>query len=163
VIETVQNIANWKQLLKRLKLDHIKRTAPGFFEASGGYSMKVQPYDDRTSNGLTKCIIDFITHLGGYANRISTTGTMRKINGQVKWTAGNSNKGAPDVRAIFQGRSMDIEIKIAKDRLSEAQVRELKRIKEAGGLAFVAKDFPSFLEWWQSAGFEIPNHKQLSK
>jgi hypothetical protein len=149
---------NWPKLLKRLKLDHIKRTAPGFFELSGGFAMKVKPYQDRTANGLTACIIDFITHLGGYANRINCTGIPRMSNGELKWTSSGSNKGTPDIRFLFQGRSGDIEVKIGADRLSPAQEKELEKITQAGGLVFIAKDFPSFLTWWKENGFPVPNY-----
>lgn len=139
-----------------MKLDYIRKTAPGFFDLSGGYQMECKPYSDATANGLTKCIYDFITHSGGYCNRISTTGTIRKINGEMKWTTGNTNKGAFDLRFVYQSKSGDIEIKIGRDRLSDAQLKEMDRISLAGGLVFIARDFPSFLEWWQSIGFEIP-------
>ncbi len=155
----------WQKLLKILKLQHIEKKAPGFFKESGGYTMQVRPYKDNTSNELSRCIIDFITHLGGYSNRVNTMGTVRKINGVVKWTKGNGNLGAPDIRFIYQGKSGDIEIKIGTDRMSPAQLKEMDRITAAGGLAFVATDFPSFLEWWQSVGFTIPeleNSKQLN-
>ncbi|MGV3528930.1 MAG: hypothetical protein ACO1OO_08550 [Flavisolibacter sp.] len=138
----------WKELLKNLKLEHFERTAPGFFEQSGGHRMKVKPYSDATANGLTRCICDFIRHIGGYANRISTTGTMRKINGQMKWTRGNSNKGAADIRILFNGRSVDVEVKVGRDRMREAQTKEKERVERAGGLYFVARSFPEFLEWW---------------
>ena len=52
---------------------------------------------------------------------------------------------------------MDIEIKIGKDRMSEAQMKEMTKVTQAGGVYFVAKSMPHFLEWWQSLGFEIPD------
>lgn len=137
-----------KKLLKELKLLWLEKNHPDFFNASGGYSMQVKPYNDTTANGLTNCIEDFIKHIGGYSNRISTTGTLRKINGRMTWTNGNSNKGAADVRILFNGRSVDVEVKIGKDRMSEVQHKEKQRVESAGGLYYVAKDFPSFLEWW---------------
>ena len=142
------NYNNWKQLLKDLKLEWLCKNHNAFFELSGGYRMKIKPYSDRTANGLTNCIEDFVKHIGGYSNRINTTGTMRKINGCMTWTKGNSNKGAADVRILFNGKSIDVEVKIGRDILSAAQYREWLRIEQAGGLYCVAKDFPSFLEWW---------------
>lgn len=141
---------NWKKLLKQLKLEYLKRTAPDFFEMSGGYKMEVKPYKDDTANALTRSIEDFVKHIGGYANRISTTGQMRKIDGRMQWTKGNSNKGAADVRILFNGRSIDVEIKIGKDRMSEAQYKEQQRVESAGGLYFIARSFPEFLEFWLS-------------
>lgn len=141
---------NWEKLLKNLKLQWLEKNHPDFFKVSGGYSMKVKPYNDSTANGLTNAIEDFIKHIGGYANRISTTGTMRKINGRMTWTKGNSNKGAADIRILFNGRSVDVEVKIGRDRMSEAQYKEKQRVENAGGLYFVARSFPEFLEFWLS-------------
>lgn len=144
-------MSDWKTLLKFLKLNHIKATAPGFFWQSGGFDYKPKPYTDKTANGLTTAIEDFINFLpGGYgeASRINSTGTPRVVDGKVSWTKGNTRKGIADIRATFNGRSISIEIKIGADRQSEAQIKEQKRITRAGGLYFIAKDFPSFLLWW---------------
>lgn len=143
-----KEIKRWQDLLKQMKLAYIEKTAPNFFFLSGGYTMRVNPYSDKTANGLTRCIEDFIKHLGGYCNRINTTGMPRKINGEMRWTKSNSNKGAFDLRFIYAGRSADVEIKIGRDRMSEAQERERQKIIAAGGLAIIAKDFPSFLYWF---------------
>jgi hypothetical protein len=152
---------NWKKLLKLLKLEYIRKKSPSFFELSGGYKMSVKPYQDNSSNSLSTAIIDFVVHQGGYANRISTTGMIRKIGGEIKWTKGNSNVGAPDIRFIFQGKSGDVEIKIGADKLSAKQIKEMEMIKKAGGLAFVAKDFVSFLSWWEEIGFQIPQFEDI--
>ena len=37
---------NWKDQLKRMKLDHIKESAPGFYELSGGERLKLKPWND---------------------------------------------------------------------------------------------------------------------
>lgn len=140
---------NWKKTLKQMKLGSIKQKAPGFFELSGGYEMKVKPYRDTTANDLTKSIIDFINFSGGDANRISCQGQVRKINGRMVWTHGNTRKGTADIHAIYRGRALSIEVKIGRDKLSDAQKLEAERINDAGGLYFIAKDFPSFIEWWE--------------
>lgn len=139
---------NWKKIMRRKKLDSIKEKSPGFFELSGGYEMKTNPYRDDTANNLTKSIIDFIIFSGGDANRINTQGQQRRIKGRMIWTYGNTRKGTADIHAIFKGRALRIEIKIGNDKQSEAQIKEAERITKAGGLYFVAKDMPSFLKWW---------------
>lgn len=140
----------WKPLLKRMKLDSIKAKVPGFFDLSGGYDMRVNPYSDTTTNGLTKAVIDFINFSGGDANRINTQGQLRKINGQMKWTNGSTRKGTADIHAIYKGRHISIEIKTGKDKQSDKQVMEAERIRRAGGLYFIAYNMESFLEWWQN-------------
>lgn len=135
--------------LKRLKLEHIKATTPGFYEASGGDTMKLKPYTDKTANGLATCIIDYIRFNGGDAQRINTTGMMRKIGGQMKWTHSGSRRGAGDIHAIVRGRAISVEIKIGGDKQSEAQKKEQARIEAAGGLYFIARDMPAFLRWYK--------------
>jgi hypothetical protein len=139
---------NWKSELKALKFSHIKRTAPGFYEASGGDTMKLKPYSDKTANGLTTCIVDWICYKGGDAQRINTQGQMRKVGGQMKWTKSGSRKGAADIHAIIRGRAVSIEVKIGKDKMSDQQENERRRIEAAGGLYYVAKDMQSFTAWY---------------
>lgn len=151
-----------KELLKRLKLEYIKKTAPGFFDLSGGHSMQIKPYDDRSANGLTNCISDFVKHLGGYCNRINTVGMVRKIHGRMVFTPGNGNKGAADLRILFGGRSFDVEVKI-KDRQSEAQKKEQQRIQAAGGIYVVCRSFEQFLNYWQEWSLTIPEFQPIQK
>lgn len=150
---------NWKKELRSMKLESIKQKSPGFFELSGGYKMKTNPYNDLTANNLTKAIIDFINFSGGDANRINTQGQKRKINGRELWTYGGTRKGTADIHGIYRGRAISIEIKIGRDKPSEAQLKEAERVRGAGGLYFIARDMPSFLEFWK-AQFESENIKQ---
>jgi hypothetical protein len=139
---------SWKNTMRSLKLEYIKSISPGFFELSGGYKMKTKAYTDKSANGLTKCIVDFINYSGGSATRINTTGQRRKINGTYHWTFGTTRKGTADIHAIYQGRHISIEVKIDKDRLSKYQLSEAERIRRAGGYYVVATDMQTFLEWF---------------
>lgn len=141
---------NWKETLKKMKLDHIKQTAPGFYELSGGERMKLKPWTDSTANGLTNAIIDFITFNGGSATRISCTGQVRKVNGQMKWMPGTTRRGTADIHAIVRGRHLSIEVKIGRDRMSGYQHKEKQRIEAAGGLYVVANDMESFIQWYEN-------------
>lgn len=140
---------SWQDALRRLKLADIQKRAPGFYTASGSDKMKVRPYSDKTANGLARCIIDYLTFNGHDAQRINTTGTMRKIGGQMKWTYAGTRRGAADLHCIIRGRAVSIEIKIGPDKQSEAQIKEQARIEAAGGLYFVARSMPAFLRWYK--------------
>ncbi len=156
----------WKAQLRQLKLEHIKATAPGFFEMSGGYSMKTFPYKDTTSNGLTRCIVDFITHSGGTANRINTQGQVRKEKIQlafgnyrenITYTPSSTRRGTADIHAIVNGRHVSIEIKIGRDILSLHQLKERERITRAGGIYYVARDMVTFTDWYFKTFSNEPN------
>ncbi len=150
---------NWKQELKELKYKHIERTSPAFFIASGARTMRLNPYNDTTSNGLTKCILDWINYSGGTANRINTQGQVRKERVEfagghhkdfIRFTPSATRKGTADIHAVMNGRHLSIEVKIGRDRLSEHQLKEQERITTAGGLYFVAKDMESFVSWFKN-------------
>ena len=115
----------------------------------------INNYTDKTANGLTKCIVDFIRANGGQAERINTTGMpmVRKLPSgrtDVTWRKGNTTKGSADISAIIDGKSVKIEIKIGHDRQSEAQKRYQKTVEEAGGLYFIAKSFDEFLIFYNN-------------
>lgn len=114
-------------------------------------------YTDKTANGLTKCIIDFLNFSGHQAERISTTGRyidqkqtytdsvgFTRTIGSGKWIPGTGTKGSADISATIAGKSVKIEVKIGKDRQSEAQKAYQAKIEQAGGIYLIAKDFNSF-------------------
>jgi len=113
-------------------------------------------YKDQTANGLTKAICDWINLHGYQAERINTMGTARekkttggKVIG-VTWTKGTSTAGSADISATIKGRSVKIEVKIGKDRQSEAQKRYQEMIERAGGVYIIAKNFDEFVEWYNN-------------
>lgn len=154
---------DWKTELKRLKLEYIKKTAPGFYKASGGDTMQVKPWNDKATNGLTKAIIDWLTYSGHYANRINTQGQARVkkiprhslITGKIEYTdkvhysKSMTAKGTPDIDSIINGLSVKIEVKAGKDRIRDNQVTQGNRITAAGGIYFVARDMDQFVNWYR--------------
>ena len=118
-------------------------------------------FTDKTANGLTKAIVKWINLNGYQAERISTSGrwvdnskvvtdvlgNQKKI-GSGKYIKGSGTKGSADISATIKGKSIKIEVKIGKDKQSEAQVEYQKAIERAGGIYFIAKDFDSFYEFY---------------
>ena len=123
---------------------HFRKKHPNFPE----YAIPPQSYRDDTANGLTRCIVDYIRFRGGQAERINTTGIPVQQRGRIVWRKSNATKGSADISATIAGRSVKIEIKINSDRQSEAQRRYQATIEYAGGLYFIAKDFTTFVEWF---------------
>jgi hypothetical protein len=142
----------YKALLHELKLQRYAITHPNYPQ---DYIPKTM-YKDSTANGLTRAICDYINYHGYQAERINTMGTARekkttagKVIG-VTWTKGTSTAGSADISATIKGRSVKIEVKIGKDRQSEAQKRYQENIEKAGGIYIIAKDFDSFVEWYEN-------------
>jgi hypothetical protein len=118
-------------------------------------------FRDDTANGLTMCILKHIRLFGGQAERISTTGRLidrssivsdvlghrRKIGG-LQYIPTTGTKGSADISATIKSLSVKIEVKIGKDRQSEAQKQYQNSIEKSGGFYCIAKDFASFLEWY---------------
>ena len=139
-----------KERLDALKLANDIERHPSFPEA---YFVK-KKWDDKTANGLTKAITSFIQFNGYQAERINTMGVARenkRTDGKVigvTWTKGTSTAGSADISATIRGRSVKIEVKIGKDRQSDAQKRYQESIERAGGVYMIARDFDTFVEWF---------------
>ena len=116
-------------------------------------------YTDKTANGLTRCIIDYLEFNGCQAERISTTGRMvdntktftnvigiTKQIGSKKWIKGSGTKGSADISATINGKSVKIEVKIGKDRQSEHQKKYQESIEKSGGIYLIAKSFEDFIK-----------------
>jgi hypothetical protein len=114
-------------------------------------------YSDKTANALTKSIIAWINLNGYQAERISTTGRYvdnskivtdvlgnRKKIGSGKYIKGTGTNGSADISATIKGKSIKIEVKIGKDKQSEAQIKYQQMIEKAGGIYFIAKNFDEF-------------------
>src|SRR3990167_7220588 len=119
-------------------------------------------YTDKTANGLTRCIVDWITFHGGQAERISTTGRVidkskvvtdimgqtRKI-GSSSYIPGTGTKGSADISATIQGRSVKIEVKM-KDKQRIHQIKYQQSIENAGGQYWLCHDFDEFIFHYES-------------
>ena len=118
-------------------------------------------YSDKTANGLTKAIIAWINLNGYQAERISTTGRWidnskvvtdvlgnRKKIGSGKYIKGTGTNGSADISATIKGKSIKIEVKIGKDKQSEAQIKYQQMIEKAGGIYFIAKNFDNFYDFY---------------
>lgn len=124
--------------LEDLALKHKIEKYPNF-----PYPVK-STFRDDTANGLTKCIITYLQLKGWQAERINSTGR----NYKGKWIYGTGTNGTADISATIKGKSVKIEVKIGKDRQSEAQKDYQQMIERAGGVYFIAKDFTEFAEWY---------------
>lgn len=148
-------------ILKKLSFKDSERKYPNV----PNHAIPIPKYSDRTTNGLTKCIIDFLNLSGHHAERINSTGRIidnRKTKkgiygksevGSLKWVKGNTQNGTADISATIKGRSVKIEVKCEAtgDKYqSQAQKRYKAQIESAGGLYFIARTFNGFYNWYIS-------------
>lgn len=141
--------------LENLLFEQHKAKYPNF-----PYPIKPK-YSDSTSNGLTKCVIDFIKANGFHAERVSNQGQYRDNSkivtdvlgrkrkiGSGTWTKGQGINGTADIHSIIKSKPVMIEIKFGNDRQSKAQKEYQKFIESSGGIYLVVKTFEDFYNWF---------------
>lgn len=144
-----------KQILQRLYMADLRKSYPTAPE----YALPERKYSDTTANGLTKCIKDFLNYSGHQAERINSMGRAidkREIStdvlgnkrqiGSMKYIPGTATNGTADISSVIYGASVKIEVKIGKDRQSQAQLKYQRDVEEAGGVYIISKDFDGFVE-----------------
>jgi len=143
-----------KKLLEELYLKQTKANYPNFPE----FAIPPEKFSDATANDLTKTICKFISYIGGQAERISNQGQYRdntkvvtdvlgrkRTIGSGTWTKGQGTNGTADISAIYRGKSYKIEVKIGKDRMSQAQLRYKQDVERAGAIYIIARNFDDFI------------------
>jgi len=118
-------------------------------------------FSDKSANGLTKCILEFLRLSGHQAERVSVTGRWidqrktytdvlghRKTIGSGKWIKPSMEVGTADISATIQGKSVKIEVKVGRDRQRSHQKKYQESIEAAGGIYYIAKDFQQFFDWY---------------
>jgi hypothetical protein len=142
------------QILKDLKIKQHKERYPNLPE----HAIPQPKYSDKTANGLTRCIIDYLTLLGWQAERINTMGRVvdnrkqitdvlgqRKTIGSTTYIPTTGTKGSADISSTIYGRSVKIEVKM-KDRQSEHQKQYQEMIEKSGGQYWLVRSFDEFYE-----------------
>ena len=94
----------------------------------------------------TEAIVDWLRLHKAAAWTVDVKGTPRVVNGRKIMTYPNITRGVPDIEACYKGLYLGIEVKTGYDKQSDDQIKFENRIKEAGGVYFVAKDFDDFLD-----------------
>ena len=99
--------------LEKLAMEAAKQKYPNIPE----YVLAPRKFRDDTTNGLTSCITAYLKLKGAFVSRLNNTGIYDKqLN---KYRPGTSRKGLPDILATYHGKSMMIEVKTGRDRMSE--------------------------------------------
>lgn len=157
---------NKKQLRKSETIKKLEQIA--FREQQRKYPNFPYPikskYNDLTTNGLTKCVIDYIYFRGYHSERINSTGAIKdnrktstdvlgniRTIGGVQWIQSNTQSGTADISATIQGRAVKIEIKCkatGDHQQSESQKEYQKQIETSGGVYLIIRTFDDFYNWF---------------
>ena len=166
-----------KTILTNLAIESLKAKYPSF----PVHAIPVPKYSDATANGLTKCVIDFLNLSGHQAERISSMGRMidkrqkstdvlgrERIIGSLTYIKGTSTNGTADISSIINGKSVKIEIKIGKDKQSEAQKKYQQATEKAGGIYLITTNFDEFMEQYKMLSADVKlrvvaTHKETQK
>lgn len=109
------------------------------------YIPKTKVYHDTGANSLTESIGAFFKVVGGFANRINTTGqTIKNKKGESVRIKGCSIKGTSDLIGGLLGITFHVEVKFGSDRQSPEQKAYQRMVQEAGHVYIIARNFDGF-------------------
>lgn len=113
-----------------------------------------------SSNGLTSAVLQWLQLNGHWATRINTTGRWmpgqsvvdaigrtRQMQGQ--YIPGTTRNGTADIHSVINGRHISLEVKIGRDRMSEAQKATQRDIEASGGIYLVIRSFDEFMTFYK--------------
>jgi len=125
------------------------------------YARCTRAYNDRTANGLSKCILDFCRMKGHLAERtgctrryvdqtkiVTDTLSFTKRIGSGKWIPTSGTKGTSDLHLLINGVSIACEIKMPGDKMRPDQVKYKEAFERAGGRYFTCGSFNEFLTYY---------------
>jgi hypothetical protein len=115
-------------------------------------------FRDDTANGLTKCILAYLKLHGAFASRINTTGIYR--NDIKKFVPNTQKKGLADISATYRGVSIQIEVKVGRDKMSASQLQVKSDFEKSGGYWYTARNFTDFKNWFDKV---LENNKKFQK
>jgi hypothetical protein len=121
-------------------------------------------HSDNSTNGLTRCVVDFLNFSNHFAERINSTGrfiagkTIDGVNGkfttQGKFIKGSGRNGTSDISAKIKlpnhkfAIPVSIEIKWKKDRQSSDQKKYEQDMNNVGAVYVIVKTFDGFMDWY---------------
>lgn len=100
-----------------------------------------------TANQITRNILRAVNMQPGcIAYRVNNTGIWDEAKGIFR--KANTEKGLPDIIGCLKGRSLWVEVKAGRDKMSIDQLHRKTEIERAGGLYCEARSTDGFLKWF---------------
>lgn len=106
----------------------------------------------KTTNNITRSIINFLNAAGHVAARINTQGQYdeRLNGGRGGWRKSGSTVGVWDITCTLapRGRTLIVDVKKGSDTLSPEQMAYGQAVVHAGGLAYEAAGAEEFEDFY---------------
>ena len=145
--------------LTELDLQERKKRTPNVPD----FALTRRKFSDKTANKLTGAIMHFLRLKGWHAERVNVTGRpidrtkvvtntlgQRHVIGSIDWIPGGGQRGSADIHALIAVRSVYIEVKKGKDRLSEYQKQYRDQVEAAGAKYWLVRSFDEFIEYYET-------------
>jgi hypothetical protein len=145
--------------LRQLKLAKTREMYPNVPDIA----LPKTEYNDKSANGLTRCVLDYLLLSGHFCERTGNEGRVidgrktytdvigrQKTIGTVKRIKSSGTKGTSDLKAVINGRMVAIEIKFGADRQSQHQKDYQAMVEKAGGTYWIVKNFEQFLNLYEN-------------
>jgi hypothetical protein len=133
--------------LKQLYLEANRSKYPNFPD----HLRPMKKISTTTANSLTKAIVDFLNMSGHFASRINNQGTFVRDKfkaGGGYYRPSTQVKGIADISANINRNGTAypvwIEVKVGKDKMSEAQKTFKERVEALGAAYLVVGSFDQF-------------------
>lgn len=144
---------DWKKRYIEAHKLNFAQEYPGAW-ASGHYTPPdFKTLKPSTANGLTTIICNYLKWIGYRATRINVSGrlveklTMEESGNKFmtkKYIKSSTRKGSADISSTIKGKSVMWEVKVGRDKPSDAQIAEQRRERRAGGEYFFVHNTDEF-------------------
>ncbi|GAB2595896.1 VRR-NUC domain-containing protein [Spirosoma areae] len=105
-------------------------------------------FDDRTANGLTSCVLEWLKLNSHFCARINTGGIYdEKLR---RYRPSGATLGVPDVIGCIRGLFIGIEIKVGSEKLSAEQKDVARQIESSPGYFVEVRSFEQLYSWYEN-------------
>lgn len=149
---------DWKKKYQQAHEQHFKRTYPLAYADKHYAPPKTPKYS--TANGLTQVVVNTLLWLCHHGERTNTMGVPVKkyrtkfnifsgktemLENGIEWRKGSGTKGSSDIKGHVNNPRHQfpipiyVEVKIGRDKMSEAQEKYEKQVTKSGALYCIVK------------------------
>lgn len=148
----VRKVSKKKPYLKPYSIKLFEKQYDEWYYSTRKTEKKFQlehKFDDKTANSLTKLIMTWLKLNGHFAARINSGAVFDRRLGVYRANSG-ATVGMADINAVVKGKSVSIEVKIARDKIRDSQLKVKSEIESAGGVYIIVRSFDDFRQQFEN-------------